>query len=188
MFPEKFNKPTDFIYNAHHGAGMSFFIENARRANAAPDAIYIGAVFLNDYVDSHGKVNWTKVKQAAEPNSSWNEFLDLMMRLPCKALIVGGSSRVWGVGEDYDDVAKAFVLMARAKGIPTVYGTRAWLRMPLVKEKKKGKIVTWHVAKSDHSARILMYFLKAAVVMAKALNAPKGKWGEDIVAWSPTKA
>ena len=65
VFPEKFVKAADFIYDAHHGAGMKFFLDRARLANASPNAVYIGAVFLNDFVDSFGKVKWDKVTDAA---------------------------------------------------------------------------------------------------------------------------
>jgi RNA:NAD 2'-phosphotransferase (TPT1/KptA family) len=99
-------------------------------------------------------------------------------------LIVGGSSKVWNVSEEYDQVVDMVVKMARQRGIPTVRGTRTWIRMPLVRESSQGKIVTWHVKAGETSAEILCYFLKALSNIALQFNPTSTTWLSEIIRWS----
>jgi RNA:NAD 2'-phosphotransferase (TPT1/KptA family) len=168
----------------HHGADLKYFTKCAVNASKDPDRVYIAALFLNDFIGAKGGVRWDPVANALKPGSPLQTFFETFKTLPHKALIVGGSSKVWGVGDDYDDVVEMVVANARAHGIPTVRGTRCWLRMPLVRESKQGKIMTWHVQASDVSAEILAYFLKSVYSLAIQFNPPNATWLEDVKRFS----
>ena len=97
---------------------------------------------------------------------------------------------VWNVDADYNEVVAKVVEAAREFGIPTVTGTKCWLRMPLVTEtvtsaKEKQKVQrTWHVEKSRSSATALVHFLKNVGQAAWFFNYPDDAWMLDFKRWN----
>ena len=102
-----------------------------RLGPAGKKTIHIAGLFLNDYIHADGSVKAKALEQIDDPKSALREFLVTFATLEHKALIVGGNSMVWNVEADYNDVVTKVVEAAREFGIPTVTGTKCWLRMPL---------------------------------------------------------
>jgi hypothetical protein len=99
-----------------------------------------------------------------------------------KALIIGGSHRVWNVEESYNDVVKLVVERSRSYGIPTITGDKCWIKMrllpELVKQASGGPRVyrTWHVEKSRSAALNLATFLVDVGKFAWFFNKPTREW------------
>ena len=186
-FKDQCGMDNGFKFYPRHGAGLDFFTQCAIEAQGDPNRVYIAALFLNDFVGPRGGVRWDHVANALKPGSPLQLFLEEFKKLPHKVLLVGANAKVWGVGDDYDDIVETVVANARTHGIPTVRGTRCWIRMPLVRGTKQGKVMTWHVQSSVIGGKILATYLKTLYSVAINFNPPSDTWISEVLQWSSVR-
>ena len=172
----------DVMFKPHHGAKLKSFIEWAKAANKS-DVVNIAGFFLNDVVNQWGGINQAALEDIDNKDGFLHTFLKEMAGMKRKALIVGGNSRIWGVGEDYDWLVSKIIAHSRSYGILTVSGARCWVQLPLIQEQRGGSVVTWHAAAGFQQAKAMSDFLYDLYVAASYYNPPTFEWMLNLSSW-----